>query len=248
MMGCRVVLLIEAGSPRLSLSDGHTSMESAPPGCSSLLVPCEDAGLLRGGWLLGTVNEVGTGRRWAGSIVSFVPSQDTFHLLVALVAVPIICACPQDRSSDSLPSAPSCTLAAIAESTGNFRKIGFVSLWTVSHLLVPRMTRTACAFESRIESARRSPNGRQSENADPGPPHDWRVADMLLGRRLRGVVRGALTSRPPRLPPELLFPVPPQLQVSEPESLSRASTPGRSTLRQRRKKILRRLFCCCPQT
>ncbi|KAL1475056.1 hypothetical protein MTO96_037565, partial [Rhipicephalus appendiculatus] len=57
MMGCRVVLLIEAGSPRLSLSDGHTSMESAPPGCSSLLVPCEDAGLLRGGWLLGTVNE-----------------------------------------------------------------------------------------------------------------------------------------------------------------------------------------------
>ncbi|KAL1443939.1 hypothetical protein MTO96_030133 [Rhipicephalus appendiculatus] len=58
MMGCRVVLLIEAGSPRLSLSDGHTSMESAPPGCSSLLVPCEDAGLLRGGWLLGTVNEV----------------------------------------------------------------------------------------------------------------------------------------------------------------------------------------------
>ncbi|KAL1453491.1 hypothetical protein MTO96_043785, partial [Rhipicephalus appendiculatus] len=58
MMGCRVVLLIEAGSPRLSLSDGHTSMESAPPGCSSLLVPCEDAGLLRGGRLLGTVNEV----------------------------------------------------------------------------------------------------------------------------------------------------------------------------------------------
>ncbi|KAL1444731.1 hypothetical protein MTO96_029613 [Rhipicephalus appendiculatus] len=58
MMGCRVVLLIEAGSPRLSLSDGHTSMESAPPGCSSLLVPCEDAGLLRGGWLLGTVNEL----------------------------------------------------------------------------------------------------------------------------------------------------------------------------------------------
>ncbi|KAL1475131.1 hypothetical protein MTO96_037510 [Rhipicephalus appendiculatus] len=57
MMGCRVVLLIEAGSPRLSLSDGHTSMESAPPGCSSLLVPCEDAGLLGGGWLLGTVNE-----------------------------------------------------------------------------------------------------------------------------------------------------------------------------------------------
>ncbi|KAL1454731.1 hypothetical protein MTO96_027773, partial [Rhipicephalus appendiculatus] len=58
MIGCRVVLLIEAGSPRLSLSDGQTSMESAPPGCSSLLVPCEDAGLLRGGWLLGTVNEV----------------------------------------------------------------------------------------------------------------------------------------------------------------------------------------------
>ncbi|KAL1485586.1 hypothetical protein MTO96_031841 [Rhipicephalus appendiculatus] len=65
MMGCRVVLLIEAGSPRLSLSDGHTSMESAPPGCSSLLVPCEDAGLLRGGWLLGTVNEYYAGSdRW----------------------------------------------------------------------------------------------------------------------------------------------------------------------------------------
>ncbi|KAL1443758.1 hypothetical protein MTO96_030187, partial [Rhipicephalus appendiculatus] len=63
MMGCRVVLLIEAGSPRLSLSDGHTSMESAPPGCSSLLVPCEDAGLLRGGWLLGTVNEAVQGRK-----------------------------------------------------------------------------------------------------------------------------------------------------------------------------------------
>ncbi|KAL1482814.1 hypothetical protein MTO96_033523 [Rhipicephalus appendiculatus] len=61
MMGCRVVLLIEAGSPRLSLSHGHTSMESAPPGCSSLLVPCEDAGLLRGSWLLGTVNELAHG-------------------------------------------------------------------------------------------------------------------------------------------------------------------------------------------
>ncbi|KAL3212719.1 hypothetical protein MRX96_007775 [Rhipicephalus microplus] len=103
----------------------------------------------------------------------------------------------------------------------------------------------------------------------PSPPHEWNVADVLLGRRLRGVVRGALTSRPPRLPPEQLFPVLPQ----DPESLSRASTPGRHTVRsaaswetillnseyarpldvlsenlerQRRKKILRRLFCCCP--
>ncbi|KAH6924317.1 hypothetical protein HPB50_015368 [Hyalomma asiaticum] len=57
MTGCLVVLLSKAGSPRLSVSDGHTSTESAPTGCSSLLVPCEDAGLLRGGRLLGTVVE-----------------------------------------------------------------------------------------------------------------------------------------------------------------------------------------------
>ncbi|KAL1462022.1 hypothetical protein MTO96_027332 [Rhipicephalus appendiculatus] len=83
MMGCRVVLLIEAGSPRLSLSDGHTSMESAPPGCSSLLVPCEDAGLLRGGWLLGTVNE----DRTYNSLTSSPAGLDLCTTVVSLTTV-----------------------------------------------------------------------------------------------------------------------------------------------------------------
>ncbi|XP_037578205.1 uncharacterized protein LOC119461094 isoform X1 [Dermacentor silvarum] len=138
------------------------------------------------------------------------------------------------------------------------------------------MTRTGRPSESNVDSARSLPNTHQSvrgcaDHADPEPPRDWCVADLLLGRRLRGVVRGALTSRPPRLPPAM--PPNPQL-VADQDSLSRASTPARSLARStswetiflyseyarpldvlsenwerhQRRKILRRLFCCCPQS
>ncbi|XP_075552340.1 uncharacterized protein LOC142585450 isoform X2 [Dermacentor variabilis] len=133
------------------------------------------------------------------------------------------------------------------------------------------MTRTGGPSEGNVDSARSLPNTHQSDHADAEPPRDWCVADLLLGRRLRGVVRGALTTRPPRLPPAVL----PDLQlVTDPESQSRASTPARSLARSaswetiflysqyarpldvlsenwerhQRRKVLRRLFCCCPQS
>ncbi|XP_077485983.1 uncharacterized protein LOC144097070 [Amblyomma americanum] len=92
------------------------------------------------------------------------------------------------------------------------------------------------------------------------------VASSSLSRRLGGVVRGVLTaSRPPRLPPmgpSNLRPGAAQHSVSRTPSPVRGSTSSASwetiplntgiirpldaLSKQQQRKILRRLFCCCP--